>query len=108
MGRCPGSISTPYQIRRARRRADQGVDSCWAVCRQEDQAKFPWALPKNLWPKEPGSKDWKMVEDRKSHQEIPELETNCKALGKVMQEAGFEFIATGLDLYVIIHLSCLI
>lgn len=36
---------------------------------EEDRAKFPWALPKNLWPKE-----------------IPELEMHCKALGRVMQE----------------------
>jgi hypothetical protein len=26
--------------------------SCRSADRQEDQAKFPWALPKNLWPKE--------------------------------------------------------
>lgn len=41
---------------------------------EEDQAKFPWALPKNLWPSE----------------ELPELEKNCKALGTKMQEViGF-------------------
>ncbi|CAK8992755.1 unnamed protein product [Durusdinium trenchii] len=36
---------------------------------EDDMAKFPWALPKNRWPKE-----------------IPELERKCKDLGKVMQE----------------------
>ncbi|CAK8991651.1 Synaptic vesicle 2-related protein [Durusdinium trenchii] len=40
---------------------------------EDDMAKFPWALPKNRWPKE-----------------IPELERKCKDLGKVMQEViGF-------------------
>lgn len=36
----------------------------------EDRDKFPWALPKNLWPAE----------------ELPDLEHRCKALGRTMHE----------------------
>ncbi|CAE8693924.1 unnamed protein product, partial [Polarella glacialis] len=36
---------------------------------EEDREKFPWAMPKNIWPKE-----------------IAELEPHCKALGKAMHE----------------------
>jgi len=36
---------------------------------EADREKFPWALPKNLWP-----------------QDIPDLESKCKDLGKTMQE----------------------
>lgn len=49
---------------------------------QEDRAKFPWALPKNLWPKE----IHKMRSLTFNVKEIPELEKHCKDLGKVMQE----------------------
>eukprot|EP00971_Amphidinium_carterae_P081679 1616000-Amphidinium_carterae.1 len=35
----------------------------------EDREKFPWALPKNLWP-----------------EELPALETSCKALGSLMHD----------------------
>mmetsp|Transcript_105323 Transcript_105323/g.187213 ORF Transcript_105323/g.187213 Transcript_105323/m.187213 type:complete len:378 (+) Transcript_105323:67-1200(+) len=36
---------------------------------EEDREKFPWALPKNLWPKD-----------------IPDLAPKCKDLGRSMQE----------------------
>eukprot|EP00439_Symbiodinium_sp_Y106_P035163 s1999_g4.t1 len=55
---------------------------------EEDRAKFPWALPKNLWPKDMDLRHDSLRKCRQLGrlQEIPELETHCKALGRVMQE----------------------